>query len=337
LIGSAFIDRVGPHYLEIGLDREGPPHPPPETEVVISCDIGSDESVRESLAEVRRLGRRHIASVIHLAAFYDFSGEPSPLYEKITVQGTRRLLHALRDFEVEQFIFTSTMLVHRPCEPGERIDEDWPLEPKWDYPKSKVRTEELILNERGEIPVVLLRLAGVYDDRCHSIPIAHQIQRIYEEQMTARLFSGDPQRGQAFVHLDDLLDALVRTVERRAQLPPVTTLLIGEPETPSYDTLQGTISQLLHGDKWKTREIAKPLAKAGAAVQDALPGIDSFIKPWMIDLADDHYALNIDRARQLLGWEPKRSLVATLPMMIAALREDPERWYRENKLKKPGD
>lgn len=334
LIGSAFIDRVGPHYLEIGLDREGLPHPPPETEIVISCDVSSDDSVRESFAEVRRLGRSRIASVVHLAAYYDFSGEPSPLYENVTVQGTRRLLHALREFEVEQFIFVSTMLVHRPCEPGERIDENWPLEPKWDYPKSKARTEELIQAERGKIPVVLVRAAGVYDDLCHSIPIAHEIQRIHEKQLTARVFPGDVGRGQAFVHLDDLIDALVRTIERRAQLPPVATLLIGEPDTPSYDTLQRTISRLLHGEEWETREIPKLVAKAGAAVQDALPGVDSFIKPWMIDLADDHYALNIDRARQLLGWEPKHSLEATLPKMIAALRDDPERWYRENKLKK---
>jgi len=31
----------------------------------------------------------------HLAAYYDFSGEPSPLYEEITVRGTERVLRAL--------------------------------------------------------------------------------------------------------------------------------------------------------------------------------------------------------------------------------------------------
>ena len=33
----------------------------------------------------------------------------------------------------------------------------------------------------------------------------------------------------------------------------------------------------------------------------------------MIDLADDHYDLDISRARTLLGWEPKHSLRETLP------------------------
>jgi nucleoside-diphosphate-sugar epimerase len=156
-------------------------------------------------------------------------------------------LHGLRDFEVEQFIFSSTMLVHAPCKPGERINEEWPLKPKWEYPKSKVATEELILRERGDVPVVILRIAGVYDDHCHSIPISHQIKRIYEQQFIGHLYSGDLRHGASFVHMDDMVEALELAVEHRKDLPPVTTLLIGEPDTLSYDDLQRTISRQLHG------------------------------------------------------------------------------------------
>ena len=92
-IGSSFIDRVGENYTEMGFDREGPPHPPLATEYVIACDLARDESVSAALEEVRQLGHRHIVSVIHLAAYYSFSGEPSPLYEQVTVRGTERLMH----------------------------------------------------------------------------------------------------------------------------------------------------------------------------------------------------------------------------------------------------
>ena len=170
LIGGAFLDRVGESYTGMGFDRKGPPHPPPKTAHVIACDLSSDESVYAALGEVRRLGHRRIASILHLGAYYSFASESSPLYEQVTVRGTERLLRGLRDFEVEQFIFASTMLAHAPCEPGERINEDCPLEPKWDYPKSKVAAKQLILRERGDVPVVLMRIGGVYDDRCHSIP-----------------------------------------------------------------------------------------------------------------------------------------------------------------------
>ena len=64
LIGSAFLDRIGEQFVEFGFDREGPPHPPPKTEHVINCDLGSDESVRQALNETRGLGGGRIASVI---------------------------------------------------------------------------------------------------------------------------------------------------------------------------------------------------------------------------------------------------------------------------------
>ena len=331
-IGSAFIDRIGETYTELGFDREGPPHPPRETEHVIDCDLSSDESVWAALDEVRRLGHKRIVSVIHLAAYYSFSGEPSPLYEQVTVRGTERLLHGLRDFEVEQFIFSSTMLVHAPCEPGARINEEWPLKPKWDYPKSKVATEALIVRERGDVPVVFLRIAGVYDDHGHSIPIAQQIQRIYEQRFIGRMFSGDITHGAAFVHMEDMVEALVLAVEHRKELPHVTTLLIGEPDTLSYDELQRTISRQLHGKEWRTYSIPKTLAKVGSWLLNVLPGANPFIKPWMIDIADDHYALDISRARTLLGWEPRHSLRETLPNILAELKANPIAWYRENDL-----
>ena len=83
------------------------------------------------MEDIRRARGDHIASVVHLAAYYDFSGEESPLYEKVTVEGADRLLNHLQSFELEQFVFTSTMLVHRATKPGETITEDSPLEGKW--------------------------------------------------------------------------------------------------------------------------------------------------------------------------------------------------------------
>ena len=335
LIGSAAVRRLAGRFRVVGFDRAGPPHPPPEAECVC-VDLTSDQSVRAALDRVRHGYGDRLAAVVHLAAYYDFSGEPSEKYEEVTVRGTERLLRNLRGFHVGQFLFSSTMLVHAPTEPGRKITEDSPLGPTWAYPESKVRTEEVIRRERGDIPAVVLRVAGVYDDRGHSIPLAHQIQRISERWATGRVYPGDISRGQAFVHLDDLVDAIDRAVERRAELPPETTLLIGEPETLSYDELQRTISRLIHGEEWETRHVPKVIARAGAWVQDHLPFVgEPFIKPWMIDRADDHYELDITRARTLLGWESKRSLRQTLPKMVAALKENPARWYRENKLEPP--
>jgi uncharacterized membrane protein len=74
------------------------------------------------------------------------------------------------------------------------------------------------------------------------------------------------------------------------------------------------------------------LAKTGAWIEGEILQEEPFIKPWMVDFADDHYELDITRARTLLGWEPKHSLRATLPVIIDALKSDPIAWYRDNKL-----
>lgn len=335
LIGYPLSQRVADQFGVIGFDRQGPPHPPPNVDCV-SVDLTSDESVQYGLTYVRERYGDTLASVLHLAAYYDFSGEPSLKYDEITVKGTARLLKGLKAFQVEQFVFSSTMLVHAPCEPGQRINEDWPIEPTWAYPESKVKTEQLILAERDTMPVVLLRIAGVYTDRCHSIPLAHQIQRIYERKLVSHVFPGHIAHGQSFLHLDDLIDAFVRLVQRRTRLPAALPLLVGEGETLSYDELQHQFGRLIHGEEWATREIPKPLARAGAWVQGAIPfGEEPFIKPWMIGHADDHYALDITRAKTFLSWEPKHGLRDTLPFMIRALKTDPLVWYREHKLEPP--
>jgi nucleoside-diphosphate-sugar epimerase len=335
-IGTAAMRRLRQSFDNVvGFDLKAPTPPPPDC-VRIAVDITSDESVKEGLGVLREHHGTRIAAVVHLAAYYDFLGKPSPKYDQITVGGTRRLLQGLRDsFEVEQFIFSSTMLVHKPGEPGVFITEDSPIEPTWAYPESKVRTEALILAERGDIHSVMLRIAGVYDDGCHSPPLSHEIQRIYERQFAGHLYSGETSHGQSFVHMDDVVDSIVRAVDRRAQLPAESVFLIGEPDTLSYDELQHTFGRLIFGESWETYKVPGLIAKAGAWVEDHIPGQDPFIKPWMIDRANDHYALDITHARTLLDWVPKRSLRQSMPKMVAALKADPAGWYREHGLELP--
>src|SRR5712691_12616534 len=124
LIGTAVCKRFGGRFNVVGFDREGPPHPPPSAECVC-VDLTSDASVAAGVERLRVGYGERLAAVIHLAAYYDFSGEPSEKYETITVRGTERLLRALQGLQIEQFVFSSTMLVHAPGEPGQRINEDW--------------------------------------------------------------------------------------------------------------------------------------------------------------------------------------------------------------------
>jgi len=282
----------------------------------------------------QRVGPR-AARGVHLAAYYDFSGEPSPLYQELTVEGTRRLLRSLgHDVQAEQFVFSSSLLAMKPAAEGDVLDESSPTQAEWDYPQSKLDAEAVLRHEHGDTPVVVLRIAGAYDEGGHSPPITQQIWRIREKKLESFLFPGDPSHGQSFVHLDDVARCFRAVVDRRTDLDPYEIFLIGEPEVMSYGALQDRVGELVHGREWPTLRIPAPVAKAGAWVKEKTPlGEDEeFIKPWMIDLADAHYPVSIARARERLGWEPRHRLGDTLPRMIERLEQDPPGWYRENGL-----
>jgi hypothetical protein len=71
-------------------------------------------------------------------------------------------------------------------------------------------------------------------------------------------------------------------------------------------------------------------------VPDAIDeGKEPFIKPFMTRLADDHYALDVRRARKLLGWEPRHRLQDDLPAMVRAVKDDPAAWYERNGIDPP--
>jgi nucleoside-diphosphate-sugar epimerase len=338
LIGTRVVKAFSSNFEVLGMDLKRPEQVVSGTDF-IECDLTKNESVIRALDTVREKHGDRLASVIHLAAYYDFSGEPSDMYRKLTVEGTFRLLKKLREFQTEQLVFSSSLLVMEPAEDeDEKITEFSPLEDEpWDYPRSKIEAEELIRQERGQIPTVMLRIAGVYDEDCHSIPIAQHISRIYEKKFESYFFPGDSTHGQAFVHLGDLIACIQKVVELRGELKN-EIFLIAEPDVMSYEELQDRLGELIHGKEWLTIRIPKVMAKAGAWVKEKIVGEEeTFIKPWMVDLADAHYPVAIGHARQRLGWEPKHHLRETLPEMISGLKQDPRKWYETNGLSWPED
>src|SRR3546814_19186171 len=74
--------------------------------------------------------------------------------------------------------------------------------PKTPYPQSKADTEALLAAQHGEIPIVILRPAGVYDERCRAAFLAQQIANIYERQFVSYVYPGDPAAGQPYLHID---------------------------------------------------------------------------------------------------------------------------------------
>ena len=121
--------------------------------------------------------------------------------------------------------------------------------------------------------------------------------------MESYFFPGDATHGQAFIHLADLGGCFRSVVRLRTELAPCQTFVIGEQDVMSYMQLQEELGKMIHLKEWPAIRIPKSAAKAGAWVKDKLADAEHapFIKPWMIDLADDHYAANIAQYRSQAG------------------------------------
>lgn len=333
LIGSRTVRALAPDYRVFILDAvEWPEGDPPKGCELLEVDLTEDDDVADAMSKLKERADGRLASFVHLAAYYDFSGADSPLYQELTIDGTRRLLRHLQDFELQQFVFSSTLLVMEPVESGEELTESSPTEAEWPYPESKLAAESIIAEERGDIPVVILRIAGAYDEDGNSPPLCEHIRRIYARELESYVFPGDQTHGQPYVHLDDVVRCLRLTVASRNELGEREVFLIAEPEVMSHDELQETLGELIHGREWPTIRIPKTVAKAGAWLKEHVLGEEMFIKPWMVDLADDHYAVAIDKARRKLEWQPQHRLPDVLPEMVHRMKRDAQEWFERNGL-----
>ncbi len=340
-IGTALYEKFRDRFHVIGLDIKHSD----SLDESLRCDLTSPDSIELALSEIARQHGRRVAAVIHLAAYFDFTGEDNPLYQKVNVEGTRNLLRALQAMDVDRFIYSSTMLVHEPGVPGQKINEETALAPGWAYPKSKAETEEVVRQEAGKIPFTILRLAGLYDEHTAVPTLSHQIARIYERDIHSHVYAGDLSAGQAFIQQQDMLDVFARTVERRKKLPKDAVILAGESHVMGYQALQNRIGHLIFGaEEWKTLTVPAAVAKPGAWLeQQAEPvvpdvidqGEKPFIRPFMIDLASDHYELDCSRARDWLGWQPQHDIYDGLETLVENLLADPAQWYDDNGITQP--
>ena len=330
LIGFTLVEKLAKKYEVIGLDKSDPPFTPKQARF-LHFDLTNKKSMSTALKRIRLDYGQKIAAVIHLASFYSFESKYDDMYNTVNVEGTKNFLELLQEFKIDQFIFSSTNLIYIPVEKGEKLNENAGINAKWGFPTSKILTEDLVLKYNGKFRSVILRLAEIYNDYGNSVPLCQQIHRIKENKISSHFYSGDLEHGGAFVHLDDAVLAIIRALEKRELLPDQAVINIGEPYSPSYGTLQKTISTLIHEKPWKTHKVPKWLAKAGTGLMNLTES--QFIKPWMIEQAGEHYELDISKAKELLDWEPRHQLLQTMPVIVGNLKHDPEQWYKQNNIR----
>ena len=92
-LGGTLVEGLAEDHRVIGLDRD-PSEGEGTASTFIELDITSQASVDCAFDEIRRDHGSRIAAVVHLTAYFDFSGEEDEKYDAVNLAVTRRLLNA---------------------------------------------------------------------------------------------------------------------------------------------------------------------------------------------------------------------------------------------------
>jgi len=203
------------------------------------------------------------------------------LYCDVNVKGTAVLLEACRRHGISKFIFGSSSSVYgnRAKLPFSEKDEvDRPISP---YAATKTAGELLCAtyHELYRLNVFALRFFTVYGPRQRPEMAIHKFTRLIDRGLPVPRF-GDGSTRRDYTYVSDIIDGLLRAIER---VQGYEIINLGGSQTTR-------LSELI-------RLLEKHLGQE--AIVDEVPGQPGDVLATYAD---------VDKARRLLGYEPKVSV-----------------------------
>ena len=222
---------------------------------------------------------RDVDVVYHLAAIADVNvalSDPE-LCVRVNEFGTLNMLKAAVATEVDRFILASTSWVYGRT--SGVVTEETPLPPPDNiYTKTKIGQEHLVIawNKHFGLPYTILRYGIPYGPRMRSnMAIAIFVRRAMRGE-PIKIF-GDGEQGRCFIYVEDLAEGNVAALSPSAKNEVIN--LAGK-EFVTINAIVGILREIF-GDKVKTeRAPPRPGDFRGAVI-------------------------SIEKAKRLLGWEPK--------------------------------
>ncbi|HEX6851318.1 MAG TPA: NAD(P)-dependent oxidoreductase [Candidatus Polarisedimenticolaceae bacterium] len=299
----------------------------------LHADITDWESVRAAFRRIVAHGP--VDAVVHLAAYYDFTGEQDPLYWRTNVEGMRHVLEATKESGIRNFVFSSSLAVSRFPDPGKVLDETSPPDGVEIYSVTKAAGERMLGEYDGAIKSSIVRFAALFSDWCEYPPLFALMETWTGRNWNRRLVAGRGRTGLPYLHVREIPPMLRRVFDRFEVLAPRGVVIASGDGATSQDALFEAVA--LHGRRHggEPIHIPKALCGPGMWVRDLagrLGGHRPFERPWMAKYIDRVMAVNAARTRSLLGWAPRERLeiLRRMPFLIENLEMDPIEWHRRN-------
>lgn len=176
---------------------------------------------RDSLVVSRSLDG--VDGVVHLAAIVTVTGKESVAEQKLiretNYEATCRFVSRCKEKEVKRFVFTSTCSNYGLSDTSKLATEDDSLIPTSPYAVAKVEAEKYILGSAdNDFHPTVLRLATVFGPsfKMSYGPMLNSFVR--EAVVNKSLLVFGPESWRPFVHIDDVVEAILLVLEAPLEL-----------------------------------------------------------------------------------------------------------------------
>jgi len=300
----------------------------------LAIDLADAAAVQTAFDGLRAEGGAD--AVVHLAAYYDFTGEEHPEYRRSNVDALRVLLESCRGMGLRRFVFASSVAACPFSTPGAPITEATPPHGAHVYARTKRAGEELLREYAGEVPSCSIRFAALFSDWCEYHPLYVFLETWLSRRWNARILGGRGRSAIPFLHVRDALAFVRRVLERRDALDDGEVLLASPDGAVSHAELFEAATAYAHGAPRRPLRVPRVLARPGMRLRDALGrafGERPFERPWMADYIDRRMDVDARRTRARLGWAPvpRREILRRIPFLVENRKADPIAWSKRNR------
>jgi nucleoside-diphosphate-sugar epimerase len=256
--------------------------------------------------------------VINTAAYVGFGGALEPVW-RVNVLGTRRMIDAAARGGAERFVQFSSVTTFGFDYP-DGVDESYPVRLTGNpYPDSKIASEQVTLQAHlaGDVKATIIRPGDVYGPRSRGWTLL-PAKMIKSGQMVLPA-GGHGQIGPVYV--DNLVDGVTLAAASPDAVGEIFTIADGY--AIDMADFFGHYARMLGKDGVRTlpTPIARTIAAAGGRLERAL-GRDTEMSAASIDYLAKRGGYSIEKARRILGYEPKVSLEEGMRRCEEWLREE---------------
>jgi nucleoside-diphosphate-sugar epimerase len=231
-------------------------------------------------------------------------GKRDEFFERVNLEGTRRLLEVAAAARVQRFVYCSTIGIYGHRAPGV-TGEQSPLAPGNIYERTKASAERVVREvaaDRG-VPFVILRPADVYGPR------DQRLLKLFRGVARGRfpLFGAGGGR-RHMVYVSDVMSAFFQACERSEAVGDA--MIVAGPEVCTLRELIGLVQRTTGSRRFGFRLPLGPMLATAAVVEDTcrVLRLDPPIYRRRMDFFSSDSAFDTTRARRVLDWAPQVSL-----------------------------